>query len=283
MVTGKHGTAREKLLSLEAGAQLIPDGASLLLGGTTFNRKPMEFVRALVRAGVKDLRLYSFLGSMDVDLLVGADCAAATYCSYVGFELLGMAPGFRRRAEAGKIRVWEHSEGTFINGLRASAMGVPFLPAHASFGSELLEDLQLKMMDCPYTGQKVLACKAIHPDVAVLHALRADPYGNTQGPGIPDFLVDSDYMAARAAQRVIVTVEEVVSPEEIRRCPERTVLFHYEVEAVVHAPRGAYPCGYMPLYAPDWAHLQMYVRSAGSEMSFQDYLKKHVLHDRVAG
>ncbi len=268
--------AREKIVSMVDAAGLIRPGMSLAVGGTTFSRKPMEFIRSLVRQGARELELYGFLASMDVDLLVGAGCVRATHCSYVGFEYLGMAPNFRRKAENNEISVTEHTEATIINGLRASAMGLPFLPANASFGSQIIDRLGLKIINCPYTGQQVLACKAIRPDFAVIHALRSDAYGNVQAPAVLDFLADTDYVMARASGKVIVTVEEVVSNDEVRKCPERTVLFEYEVDAVVEAPRGAYPTGFFPLYQPDMKHMKSYSDSARSGGAFKEYLRKHV-------
>ena len=123
--------AREKIVSMVDAARLIRPGMSLAVGGTTFSRKPMEFIRSLVRQGARELELYGFLASMDVDLLVGAGCVRATHCSYVGFEFLGMAPNFRRKAENNEIiatsELYEAKEGA-LNGIDAVKRVAPGAP-----------------------------------------------------------------------------------------------------------------------------------------------------------
>ena len=120
---------------------------------------------------------------------------------------------------------------------RAAAMGVPFLPSLTMLGSSLVDVGGSKIIDCPYTGEKLLAVPALFPDVALLHVHRADRFGNCQIDGYPH--MDADI--ARAAATVLVTAEEIVSEEEIRLHPDRTVIPGFAVDALVHVPYGSYP------------------------------------------
>ncbi len=268
---------REKLVGLKTAAEMVEDGCSLAIGGITMGRKPMAFLRQLVSNSVKGLTIYAFLSGIDVDMLIGAGCVKRLVSAYVGFEGMGMAPNFRRCSVTNEIEVREHSEYMYILGLRASRMGVPYLPTKAGLGSQLIDVLNLKTVACPYTEEKLLAIPAITPDIAVIHVLKSDAYGNIQNPAKRDFLVDSDYLLIRAAKKKIVTAEEIVPEEEIRQKPEDTVIFHYEVDAVVHSPRGAYPTSFVPLYPPDLSHMGKYLKLSKTPEGFQEYLKEYVL------
>ena len=105
------------------------------------------------------------------------------------------------------------------------------------------------MIDCPFTGQKVVAVRGLEPDVCLLHAHRADMYGNVQFFPRPIW-TDVDVFP-RASKKVIVTVEEIVDNEEIRRTPEHTGIPYFKVDAVVHVPYGSHPCSLFPTYAFD--------------------------------
>lgn len=251
---------REKLIPLAEAAALVHPGELVALGGTMFRRKPMAMVRELIRQGIGGLRLTTFLGSIEVDMLVGAGLVEEVIASYVGFERYGLAPNVRREEEAGRLRRPEYTEWTYLYGLRAAKMGLPFLPTRGGLGSDSAAANGLQEITCPYTGEVLLAARAIRPDVALIHAWRSDPYGNVQWPARPDFLDEVDVLVARASRRVIVTVEEVVPPAVLREHPEWTRLFHYEVAAVVHAPRGAAPTALAPFYEEDEEAIAEYLR-----------------------
>lgn len=135
-----------------------------------------------------------------------------------------------------------------IKGLQAAGQGVPFAAFNGPKGSEIVKEAPelYKTVTCPFTGQELTAVQAIRPDVAVLHAQRADAQGNVQIFGTSA----SDMDMAMAARSVIVTVEEVVSAEAIRENKSATLLFRNEVDLVIHQPFGASPCSCVPYYAP---------------------------------
>lgn len=98
-----------KLISLRDAVALIPDGASVALGGNTFHRAPGAAVHELLRQGKRDLTLVKTAGAYDVDVLIGAGAARAAVAAYVGFETLGMAPQFRSAVQEGRLQLTEHT------------------------------------------------------------------------------------------------------------------------------------------------------------------------------
>jgi len=157
---------------------------------------------------------------------------------------------------------------------RAAAMGVPFLPALTMLGSSLVDVGGSKIIDCPYTGEKLLAVPALFPDVALLHVHRADRFGNCQIDGYAH--MDADI--SRAASTVLVTAEEIVSEEEIRRHPDRTIIPGFIVDALVHVPHGAYPHECYGLYDAEPDHFGAYVEgiNARGSAAVQEYLDRYV-------
>jgi len=265
----------EKVLTLKEAARSIKEARSLGIGGIMLMRKPMALIREIIRSGYNGLEVYSFLASIDVDLLLGAGVCRSVHTSYVGFEQLGLAPNFTRLAKAGEIGVNEYSEYLFVTGLRAAQMGLPFLPTRGALGSQLLEQGGFHQVSCPYTGQKLVAVPALSPDVAIIHVALADVFGNVYAPEIPDFLLGYDFVLARAAKKVIVSAEKVIGPGEGRKFSARAALFSYEVDAVVEVPRGAHPGGLPPDYGPDYLHLMEYLELS-RDNSLSQYLEKYI-------
>lgn len=235
-------------MTLDAAAALVPDGARVGIGGVLLRRKPIALLTAIAGAGRRDLRLYSFLASLDVELLVQRGCVSEVHAGYVGFEQLGFAPAYSAAVADGRVRTFEYSELVFVAGLRASLAGLPFMPTRGSLGSDLVPELGLQEIACPYTGERVIAAPALRPDVCLLHAEAADEQGNVLAPAARDFLFDFDQTIARASERVVVTVERIVPTDELRG---HALLFSYEVDAVVETPRGAWPTGLPGVYGTD--------------------------------
>jgi glutaconate CoA-transferase subunit A len=110
-------------------------------------------------------------------------------------------------AGRGELEVMEETEASLAMGLRASLANVGFMPARAWLGTDLprLRPDVLTIND-PYSGEQLMAFPAIHPDVAVIHALSVDTDGNAligNNRGIDEEL-------ALTAKTVIVTAEQVV-------------------------------------------------------------------------
>lgn len=254
-----------KVVDMRTAIDLVAPGARLGVGGVLLQRKPIAFLNALVDAGARDLRFHSFLASLDGELLAAHGLLAESHTGYVGFEQLGFAPAHGAAADSGRITAHEYTEFLFVAGLRASLAGLPFMPAKGGQGSEALAELGYETITCPYTGIPLVAVPAMQLDLTVIHAEAADERGNVMGPADRDFLFDLDANMARAADRVVVTVERIVTIDELRAARDRTILFGYEVDAVVEAPRGAAPTGLPGSYEPDLAALSRYVARVGDD------------------
>ena len=242
---------RGVLADLDRAVAAVREGDSIYLGGAVLDRKPMAFVHALAASGTRSLDVMSFAASIDVDVLIAVGSVRSVATAYTGLGRLGRAPAFSAAVTAGLIEDREYSEWTMLGGLRAAAMGVPFLPTRAAAGSQIVDIHDFRTVEDPYTGHGYLALPPLRPDVAVIHAWRASAAGTIQTAWPPDHLYDVDVLAARAARTVIVTVEEIVPDGEVAEHAEWTILLPVDVDMVVAAPRGAWPTAAWPAYEAD--------------------------------
>jgi glutaconate CoA-transferase subunit A len=265
--------SKSKLISLDEAVACVKDGDKVGLGGWIFNAQPMALVRALIRKGVRDLDLIPAPGSIAPDMLIGAGCARSTACVFISFEQFGLAPHFRRQAEAGTLKVYELDGPGIAGGLRAGICDLPWSPI-PDLGTDLPRHTPEHYWPLPTKPgeRKLLAAAAIKPDVCLLHAQQADEYGNVQYLATPFF----DAMLAQASRHVIVSVDRIVSADTIRRSNHLTKLPSVMVDAVVEAPYGAHPTSSPTLYRADERHLKDYVKASASAESFAAYLKRHV-------
>jgi glutaconate CoA-transferase subunit A len=249
---------RDKRVTVAEAIAPVRDGAMLALGGGLSGRLPMALVRELIRRGRRNLHLVGSAHSIDVDLLVAAGAVRRCEESYVGFEQdLGLAPAYRRAAEEGAIEIAESCCATILAQLRASEMGVPFLPVRGVRGSDIATlHPEYAEITCPFTRQTLVAVPALRPDAALLHAPVGDRYGNLHLE--QPYVLDERFASASAM--VIATVDEIVSTEEVAAAGI-TIPAHL-VTAVAEAPYGAHPSSCYPRYAYDRAHLSEYVTAA---------------------
>lgn len=268
-----------KVLTLDEAVEWIEPGAHLCLGGFSFHNRPSAFVRALARRRIGELVLSSAPSSgYDADLLIGAGLVRRTLLASVSFEHLGMAPNFRRAAEEGRIELVECEEATIVGGLMAAAENLPYHPVASLRGSAIADVSPLASRTLDLDGQPLYLVPALRPDVAVLHAQQADAYGNVRMLGG----VFCDRLIAKAARRVIVTVDEIVPPDVIAAEPWRTTLPGYLVDAVVEVPYGAHPASSHGRYLHDEEHLRLYLAAAEAtrrdpqSAAFAEYLRIYV-------
>jgi glutaconate CoA-transferase subunit A len=266
-----------KVVSLEQALADVPDGASVGLGGWIFNSQPMALVRQLIRQGARDLDLVPTPGSIAPDLLIGAGRARSTVCVFLSFEQYGLAPQFRRAAEAGTLKVYEMDGPGIAGGLRASICDLPYMPI-----PDLATDLP-KVNPAHYRPlptqpgeRRLLAVPPVRPDICLIHAQQADEYGNVQFLGAPFF----DAMLAQASRRVVVSVDRIVSTEVIRRNNHLTKLPAMMVDAIVEIPFGAHPTSSAGLYGADDEHLKEYVKASAKPESYSGYLGRYVENAR---
>jgi glutaconate CoA-transferase subunit A len=237
----------------------------------------MALIYELIRQGRTGLRVMGWNNGIDVDVLVGAGCVSEVQTAYVGMLKHGLALNFRRAAERGEIDVIEDSELTALARFRAGAMGLPFIPSTSPLGSDLMRfERETRTVQCPFTGRTLAALRAADPDVALLHAHRADERGNVQ---IDERYVKegtADVFIGRSARVVIVSVEEIVETAELVRRPDLTGLPGFLVDAVVELPHGAHPCSCHLRSDYDLDFIDRYYGASRSDESFGPFLDRYV-------
>ncbi len=238
---------RKKLVDLrDAVARHIHDGDTVFVGG--FGQCiPFAIAHEIVRQGRKELTLCRSGADILFDLLIGAGCVRKVIFGYVGNPGIGLAHAFRRAVEAGTVAVEDWTNFSMVLRLHAGAMGVPFLPAATLRGRDLPNDLPVKSVTCPYTGEEMTAVPALRPDVALIHAQYADEEGNIQLFGLSGDTLDG----ALASTRIVATVEEIVPASVIRSRPDRTVVPGFRVASVSEAKWGAHPSYVDGFYSRD--------------------------------
>lgn len=256
----------------EAIAKFVEDGCYIgtELYGTV--RCPMSLAREVVRQGRKDLRVCG-QGVLELDLWLAAGLIKKLDITYIGLEVYGTTACLRRAVESGQVETCvEWSNAAISWRMKAAAMGVPFLPTRSMLGTDLLKYSAAKVVEDPFTGIKVALLPALVLDVALIHVHRADKFGNCQLEGISGFALEM----ARACKRLIISTEQIIPTEEIRRFPDRTVIPYYLVDAVVHAPYGAHPGEMAYLYGRDEPGIREWVEKSKTPEGAQDYLQKTV-------
>jgi glutaconate CoA-transferase subunit A len=255
----------------EAIARFVHDGDYIAkeLYGTV--RAPMSLARELVRQGKKHLRAVG-QGVLELDLWVEAGLIEAMDITYHGLEVYGISYALRRATESGRLKLVEWSNGAITWRMKAAAIGVPFLPVKSMLGSDTLRYSSAKVVECPFTGEKVALLPALVIDVGLIHVHRADRYGNAQVEGISGFAFEM----SRACKRLIISAEEIVDTEEIRKFPDRTTIPYYLVDAVVHAPFGSHPGEMVYAYERDEEHIRDYVEVSKTAEGMKGYMGKYV-------
>jgi glutaconate CoA-transferase, subunit A len=271
----KDRSLRDKRTSLAQAASLVKDGDHLAVGGCLYSRTPMAALREILRRRPTRLTLSRNLMCYEGEMFLVAGAAQDIVTSWMAIGLpWGLSRIVREFVEGGRARLEEWSHLAMGLRYRAGAMGVPFLPTLSMLGSDLQKTTGAKTMTCPYTGAHLCLIPALFPDVAVVHVHRADCFGNAQIEGYPH--MDADI--ASAASTVILTAEEIVETDEIRRHADRTAIPFFAVDAVVEAPYGAYPHECYGLYEADLDHIGAYAQRVAAEgpEAVRAYLQDYV-------
>ena len=263
---------RNKLISMDQAVELVQHGNMLGIGGMTLYRRPVAFVRALIKkynltGEPNDLTLLAFTAGYESDLLVGAGLITHVRSCYFGLEIFGLAPMFTDLANQGKIDIIEETETSISMGLRAQMASVGFMPGLGWLGTDLprLRPDVRTIID-PYSGEELIAFPAIQPDISVIHALTADPEGNAligDNKGV-------DVELCVSSKKVIITAEEIV-PEL-----SKADLVAPCVDAVVLSPNGANPTSCHPLYPLDTEAILEYIEQVNDTDSFNNYLSTRI-------
>lgn len=266
---------REKVMSLEAAADLVKDGDKVGIGGSTLSRTPMAMIWALIRAGRRRLACSRSIMSNEGELLFASGVSDHVLTSWFSQGIVwGVSKVMRLYTESKRARFEEWSHMAVGMRFRAGAMGVPFLPIRSMMGSDVIRRLpEVREMTCPFTGEKLVLVPALNPDVALIHVQRCDAYGNAQMDGLQFMDID----LAMAANRVILTTERIVSNDQIRRAPDQTKIPFLAVDAVVEVPFGCAPHECYGVYEPFFPHLDMYAEMIRKDPAkgIADYLDRY--------
>lgn len=273
---------RDKLTTMVDAVSLVEDGSSLGIATMAVHSTalvPMAAAREIARQGKRGLTVFTPMAEMETDLLTAAGCVAEI--QFWGCQLFGTGtpPNIRRAMQAGEVIAREHSEFSFTLGVLAGGMGVEFIPLHGFFNDHFQHHPEWRRFPSPFDGKELLAVTAIAPDVVLAHVAKADKHGNAQFGETHWDNVSAKFMApnmVRSGKRVILTAEEIISNEEIRKNPEQTDILYHDVDAVVHAPGGAHPHGVIGCYEPDTAHIERYHTAGQSPNDFAAYLQRYV-------
>jgi glutaconate CoA-transferase subunit A len=263
-----------KLTSIGQALSACTSGSSIALGGATLRRKPMALVRALAAMELEALDLWTWIGSTDVDLLIGAGQVRRVNSAYVGFGAFGLAQTSRRAFVDGTVEFRDWSESSLVASFRAGASGLPVALTRALLGTSLAEGLAEEVR-LPFTEERVMVVPAARPDVALIHAQSADEFGNVRRAR-PNRADDIDHVIAASARHVIVSVEELVESEDVMADRDQTIIPGRYVSAIVLAPGGAHPTGCDGYYDPDLGHVAAYVKASASPEGMELYIEHYV-------
>lgn len=276
-----------RVVTFEQAAALVPDGAVVGLGGFTHANAPMALVRELIRRRRQNLTIVSGpTAGLDTDLLIAAGAVREVVAAAVTLDgVAGIAPAFRRAAERGEIAVWECDECIWHLALKTAALAMPYMLWRGGVGTSL-PDLNRDLQLVRENERWWIRIPPRFVDVTLLHAECADQYGTVQLPAERYFGRTYAERSLVGATRgsVIVSVERLVSSDEIASHPERTIL-HGAV--VVLAPFGAHPAGLPGRYVPDLARIRQYAGAVPDPSQRQQYLDGYVTglgsHDDYLG
>jgi glutaconate CoA-transferase subunit A len=251
----------------EAIKRFVKDGDYLAFDLAVLVRGPSSLEREIVRQRKKNLFLAGKFSFLDCALLVVGGCVTRIDCGFMG----GGASHFRA-IEKGEVEVVEWSNGTISARFLAGALGLPFIPWRGLMGTETFKHSAAKIAIDPFTGKRITLLPALNPDVALIHANQCDVYGNARlfGPGCTPIEV------ATASKRLIVSTEEIIDIEEIRKAPAKTTIPYYMVDAVVLAPFGGHPGAVPGLYDADFEHMNEFFKAERDPALMEKYLDKYI-------
>jgi glutaconate CoA-transferase subunit A len=259
----------------EAITANIHDGDTVALEGFT-HLIPHAACHEIIRQGRKNLTLIRMTPDLVYDQLIGMGCVKKLIFSWGGNPGVGSLHRFREAIEKGwpqPLEIEEHSHAAMANAYEAGAAGLPCAIFRGYIGGDLPKvNAKIKRVTCPFTGEELAAIPAHRPDVAVIHAQRADKAGNVMIEGV----LGVQKEAVLASKRSVVTVEEVVEvlPE---RSLNAVVLPHWTVGHIAAVPGGAFPSYAQGYYPRNNSFYKQWDDIAKDRDSFQVWMKANVL------
>jgi glutaconate CoA-transferase, subunit A len=263
----------KRMTAKEAVEKFIHDGDYFASGGFGANRISNVIIHEVVRQRRKNLGFYGHTTTHDFEVLAAGKCFNRCDCAYVvGLEARGLSPNARKYLQSGEVQMAEWSNYALDVRLKAAAEGVSFGIVRSMLGTDTFKMSAAKVIECPFTGKKYAAVPACWPDVAAIHVHEADVYGNCIIKGISV----ADLELARAAKRLIISTERIVSNSVIREDPTYTAIPYYLVDAVVEAPFGSYPGNMAYCYFSDEKHLAEWLKVEKDPEAFAKFLDHYI-------
>ena len=266
----------QKFMSLpEAVAQYVRDGQTLALEGFT-HLIPHAAGHEIIRQGRKDLTLIRMTPDIVYDQMIGMGCARKAVFSYAGNPGVGLLRRMRDAIENAyphAIETEEHSHSAMANAYEAGASGLPCAVFRGYLGAGLRQvNPNIKSVTCPFTGEQLAAIPSIRPDVSIVHAQKANKRGDVLVEGI----IGVQKEAVLAAQKAIVTVEEIVEDfADVH--PNCCVLPHWTIAAICVVPGGAHPSYTHGYYGRDNAAYLEWDKISGDRELFAAWMRDNVL------
>ena len=271
----------DKRTTFDAAVAELRDGMTIGIGGWGSRRKPMAFVRAILRTDVKNLTVVTY-GGPDLGLLCSAGKVRRVYYGFVSLDSPPFYdPWFASARTSGSIEAREMDEGMLRAGLQAAANRLPFLPIRAGLGSSVPDFWagELKTVTSPYPvaggHETLIAMPALRLDAAFVHLNRGDAAGNAAYTGVDPYFDDLFLMAA---DRRFLSVEKVVSTEElVKSVPQQALLVNrMMVDVVVAAPGGAHFTTGAADYGRDEKFQRHYAESAKSPEAWETFVQTYL-------
>ncbi len=269
----------DKIITLKEAAKMVPDGSSLFWGGFGYQRAPIAFAAELARQKKRNLTIHTCGSEVDLEIMAGAGVASRFEIAFVAIEALGLAYNMRRRVAEGKVQVEDYSNLAMAMRFLGGALNVPFMPIRSLMGTDIvnksryLGDKKLKVIDCPFTGEKICLVPSLQPDFSIVHVQRVDSNGNAQIDGI----IGEDIEGSRCGKKLIVLAEELIHEDEIRFRPDQTKIPAMYVDHVVILPFTAHPMQCHNYYDYDLEHLMMFHKLSRTEEGWNEYLENYIL------
>lgn len=274
----------------DAIATFVHDGDCLALGGFSTNRRAYGLVREIIRQKKKDLYIESGAAGGDIDMLIGAGCVKAMNISYIansGFTMV--CRRFREAVESGALPIEDYSLDVQTIAYHGAALGLPYVAIKNMLGSDLeskwgiseetrkkypkLPAKKFVVQEDPFSpGSRLCLVPTPKIDVACIHVQKASPAGIFRIEGA--CFQDEDL--AIAAKHTIISCEELVSNEEMRKDPNANTVPGLCVSAVVHMPHGAHPSQCYGFYDYDPQAFIAYDKASRTQEAFDAYVKQYI-------
>ncbi|MCK5238480.1 MAG: CoA transferase subunit A [Candidatus Thorarchaeota archaeon] len=269
----------DKQVTLEEAVKKIPNGAGLFWGGFGYQRAPIALSHELVRQNKRDITVYTCGSEVDLEIMAGAGVVSRYEIAFSAIEALGLSNNIRRRVSEGTLQVEDYTNLAMALRFLGGALNVPFMPLRSMMGTDMVNlrryrgEGKLKVIDCPFTGDKITLVPSVNPDFSIVHVQRVDKTGNAQIDGI----VGEDIEGSRCGKKLIVLTEEIIDEEEIRTHPDQTKIPAMYVDYIVKLPFAAHPMMCHNYYDYDLEHLMLFHNATRQEETWQEYLNEYIL------